>query len=138
LDYDCNRYIGKNHPFALFFYPLYFLEKGGATMSSLGDRLARMRGFRRMSQQDLAERTGLKVQNISRIETDQREHVRSDTLRRLAEALECSTDYLVGLTDDPTPPQRPRRKRPAQDVVAAGRVAAGTRAGGPADEGDVA
>ena len=79
-------------------------------MGSLGDRLARMRGFRRMSQQDLAERTGLKVQNISRIETDQREHVRSDTLRRLAEALDCSTDYLVGLTDEPQPSRRRRGK----------------------------
>jgi transcriptional regulator with XRE-family HTH domain len=79
-------------------------------MDSLGDRLARIRGFRRMSQQDLAERTGLKIQNISRIETDQREHVRSDTLRRLAEALDCSTDFLVGLTDDPQPPRRRRRK----------------------------
>jgi transcriptional regulator with XRE-family HTH domain len=63
-----------------------------------------------MSQQDLAELTGLKVQNISRLETEQREHVRSDTLRRLAEALDCSTDYLVGLTDDPQPPKRRRRK----------------------------
>lgn len=79
-------------------------------MASLGDRLARIRGFRRMSQQDLADRTGLKVQNISRIETEQREHVRSDTLRRLAEALDCSTDYLVGLTDDPQPVKRRRRK----------------------------
>ena len=84
-------------------------------MGSLGDRLAWVRGFRRMSQQELAESTGLKVQNISRIETDQREHVRSDTLRRLAEALDCSTDYLVGLTDDPAPPKkrpRPRKARP--------------------------
>ena len=79
-------------------------------MDSLGDRLARIRGFRRLSQQELADRTGLKVQNISRIETDQREHVRSDTLRRIAEALDCSTDYLVGLTDDPQPPRRRRRK----------------------------
>jgi transcriptional regulator with XRE-family HTH domain len=77
-------------------------------MASLGDRLARIRGFRRMSQQDLAARTGLKVQNISRIETDHREHVRSDTLRRLAEALGCSTDYLVGLTDEPQPLQPPQ------------------------------
>jgi transcriptional regulator with XRE-family HTH domain len=81
-------------------------------MDSLGDRLARIRGFRRMSQQDLASRTGLKVQNISRIETDHREHVRSDTLRRLAEALDCSADFLVGLTDDPQPPRRRRKAAP--------------------------
>ena len=78
-------------------------------MDSLGDRLARIRGFRRMSQQDVAERTGLKVQNISRLETDHRAHVRSDTLRRLAEALDCSTDYLVGLTDELQPPKRRRK-----------------------------
>jgi transcriptional regulator with XRE-family HTH domain len=79
-------------------------------MDSLGDRLARVRGIRRMSQQSLAQRSGLKVQNISRLETDQREHVRSDTLRRLAEALGCSADYLVGLTEDPTPPKRSRSR----------------------------
>jgi transcriptional regulator with XRE-family HTH domain len=62
-----------------------------------------------MSQQDVAERTGLKVQNISRLETDHRAHVRSDTLRRLAEALDCSTDYLVGLTDELQPPKRRRK-----------------------------
>ena len=83
-------------------------------MDSLGDRLARVRGVRRMSQQDLATRTGLKVQNISRIETDQREHVRSDTLCRLAEALRCSTDYLVGRSDEIEPPKkRPRPRKTA-------------------------
>jgi len=65
-----------------------------------------------MSQQMLAQRTGLKVQNISRMETDQRVHVRSDTLRRLADALGCTSDYLLGLTDDPTPPKRPRFRTP--------------------------
>jgi transcriptional regulator with XRE-family HTH domain len=85
-------------------------------MSSLGNRLARVRGVRRMSQGDLAQRTGLKVQNISRLETDQREHVRSDTLRRLAEALDCSTDYLVGLVEDPTPPRMRPRPRTAARV----------------------
>ena len=79
-------------------------------MESLGDRLARIRGFRRMLQQDVADLTGLKVQNISRLERDHREHVRSDTLKRLAEALDCSTDFLVGLADDPQPTRRRRRK----------------------------
>jgi transcriptional regulator with XRE-family HTH domain len=85
-------------------------------MDSLGDRLARMRGCRGMSQRELAERTGLKVQHISRIETDQREHVRSDTLRRLAEALHCSTDYLVGMVDTPTPPRKRPRPRTTAPV----------------------
>jgi transcriptional regulator with XRE-family HTH domain len=78
-------------------------------MASLGDRLARIRGFRRMSQQDVADLTGVKVQNLSRLEQDHRVHVRSDTLRRLAQALDCSADYLLGLTDDPQPPRRRRK-----------------------------
>ena len=85
-------------------------------MDSLGDRLARMRVFRGISQRELAERTGLKVQNISRIETDQRAHVRSDTLRRLAEALGCSTDYLVGLAEASVPPRWRRRPRKPMPV----------------------
>jgi transcriptional regulator with XRE-family HTH domain len=75
-------------------------------MSSLGARLTYVREVRGLSQQDLAQRTGLKVQNISRLETGHRVHVRSDTLLRLAEALRCSADYLIGLTDDPTPRRR--------------------------------
>ena len=79
-------------------------------MNSLGERLAQMRAGRRMSLRELAERTGVKAQNISRIETGDRKHVRSDTLQRFAEALECTTDYLLGRTDDPRPPrQRPRK-----------------------------
>ena len=38
----------------------------------------------------------------------------ADTLLRLAEALGCSLDYLVGRTDDPTPtPKRPRTRKTA-------------------------
>jgi len=81
-------------------------------MESLGKRLARVREFRHLSQPALAKRTGLKVQNISRIETGQREHVRSDTLCRLAEALHCSTDYLVGRSDEIEPPTK--RSRPGK------------------------
>jgi transcriptional regulator with XRE-family HTH domain len=95
-----------------YFFIRYIFRGKGVTMAeTLGDRLARIRGYRRMSQQDLADRTGLKVQNISRLETDHREHVRSDTLVRLADGLQVSTDYLLGRTNDPTPPTRRVRGR---------------------------
>ena len=84
--------------------------------SRLGDRLARMRAWRGMSLRELAERTGLKAQNISRIETGDRTHVRSDTLQRLAEALECTADYLLGMADDPTPPRKRPQPRKAAPV----------------------
>ena len=83
-------------------------------MSHLGARLAHVREVRGLSQTDVALRTGVKVQNISRLEKGRRVHVRSDTLLRLADALQCSTDYLLGRCDDPRPPRtRPRRRTPA-------------------------
>jgi transcriptional regulator with XRE-family HTH domain len=82
-------------------------------MDSLGDRLARLRGGRGMSLRELAEQTGVKAQNLSRLETNHRRHVRSDTLQRLADALDCSTDYLLNRTDDPRPPKRPQPRTPA-------------------------
>jgi HTH-type transcriptional regulator, competence development regulator len=85
-------------------------------MSSLGDRLAQRRAGRGLSLRELGVRTGLKAQNISRVETGERTHVRSDTLERLAEALGCSTDYLLGRTDDPTPPTKRPRSRKAAPV----------------------
>ena len=82
-------------------------------MQSLGERVAHARTLGNMTQQALAERSRLRFQNISRLETNHRAHVRSDTLRRLAEALGCSADYLLGLTDDPTPPPKRPRSRTA-------------------------
>ena len=86
-------------------------------MNSLGERLARMRASRRMSLRELAERTGVKAQNISRVETGDRKHVRSDTLERFAEALKCTTDYLLGRTDDPRPTPPAKRPRPRKAPV---------------------
>jgi transcriptional regulator with XRE-family HTH domain len=79
-------------------------------MDSLGARLAHTRKDQGLTLHQLAERTGLKLQNISRIEQGHRTHVRSDTLQRLADALDVSADFLLQRTDDPAPP--PKRPRP--------------------------
>jgi transcriptional regulator with XRE-family HTH domain len=80
----------------------------------LGDRILRRRRELNLTQAAVAEKTGLKQFHISRIESGDIKDAKGDTLRRLAEALDCSTDYLVGLTDDPQPLKRRRRK--ADDV----------------------
>ena len=64
---------------------------------TLGQRLVSIREKRGLSQVEVAKLTGLKVQNISRLETETRKHVRSDTLFRLALVLECSADELIGI-----------------------------------------
>jgi len=64
------------------------------------DRLRAMRELRQLSQTQLATRSGLQPSVISHFETGRR--VPSfDNLRRLAEALEVTADYLLGRTGEP-------------------------------------
>jgi transcriptional regulator with XRE-family HTH domain len=67
-----------------------------------GDRLARIRELRQLSQADLAEMVGLGMQQIYRYENGKTQPD-GDVVARIAQALEVSTDFLLGLTDSPTP-----------------------------------
>ena len=66
----------------------------------LGEKVKRLRGERRLSQQELAERAGVSQTIISRLETKSRTNVNADVLKGLAKALGCTTDYLVGMHED--------------------------------------
>lgn len=63
-------------------------------------RLQALRNERELSQEDLAKRTGLQATAVSHFETGTRKPS-FDNLRRLADALETTVDYLMGRTDDP-------------------------------------
>ena len=78
-------------------------------MHLLAERLRAAREARGLSQTSLAVQTGLNLGNINELEQRRKASVRADTLVSLAASLGVSTDYLLGLTDDPRP--RPRRKR---------------------------
>ena len=67
---------------------------------SLGQRVRQQRQRLGMSQQDLAEKTLIQQTLISRIERGTNTNPHADVLKRLALALRCSIDYLVGLYDD--------------------------------------
>jgi transcriptional regulator with XRE-family HTH domain len=56
--------------------------------------------LRKWSQSDLASRAGLPPSSIAHFETGARKPS-FDTLRRLANALEVTTDYLLGRVADP-------------------------------------
>jgi transcriptional regulator with XRE-family HTH domain len=56
--------------------------------------------LRKWSQSQLAEKADLPPSSIAHFETGTRKPS-FDTLRRLANALEVSTDYLLGRVDDP-------------------------------------
>ena len=63
-------------------------------------RLKAARDLRGLSQGELAGRAGLPPSSIAHFETGPRKPS-FDTLRKLANALEVTTDYLLGRTDDP-------------------------------------
>jgi transcriptional regulator with XRE-family HTH domain len=61
--------------------------------------LRRAREDKRLSQTDLAERTGLQPSAVSHFETGKRAPS-FENLKRLADALAVSVDYLLGRTDE--------------------------------------
>jgi transcriptional regulator with XRE-family HTH domain len=67
---------------------------------SLGTRVRERREAIGMTQQDVAEKTGIQQTLISRIERGVNANPHADVLLRLARALHCSIDWLVGLYDE--------------------------------------
>lgn len=64
------------------------------------ERLKAARDLRGLNQGDLAGRAGLPPSSIAHFESGSRKPS-FDTLRKLANALEVTTDYLLGRTNDP-------------------------------------
>ena len=63
-------------------------------------RLREMREHRNLKQSELAERAGLQAAAVSHFETGRRAPS-FDNLRRLADTLNVTTDYLMGRADEP-------------------------------------
>ena len=83
-------------------------------MGVLGKRLRERREHLGLSQMEVAKQARIIQGDLSLLERGKKRALWADTLQRLAEALECSLDYLAGRTDDPHPPRR-RRRRPVND-----------------------
>jgi transcriptional regulator with XRE-family HTH domain len=67
---------------------------------TLGDRLRAVRRRLGVSQVELAEKSGVAQQSISRVEQNERLYLRSDVLARLVKALGVSADELLGTAPD--------------------------------------
>jgi len=65
------------------------------------ERLKVARDLRKWSQGDLANRAGMPPSSIAHFESGSRKPS-FETLRRLANALEVTTDFLLGRVDDPS------------------------------------
>ncbi len=78
-----------------------------------GQRILQRRRELHLSQAELAARVGCPTALISHIERDKQD-VFSKRLALIATALDVSADYLLGLTDNPRPRQKPAK--PADDT----------------------
>jgi transcriptional regulator with XRE-family HTH domain len=80
---------------------LYDIVYSLSSMSEIfSERLRNARQMRELSQSDLAEKTGLQPSAISHFETGRRAPS-FDNLKVLSDALQVTTDYLLGRVDQP-------------------------------------
>lgn len=79
-------------------------------------RIYELRNRRKWSQTELAARSGLSQNAISAYEGGTKQ-AGSLAIAALAQALECSADYLLELTDDPTPSRLSTDLTPNEQAV---------------------
>lgn len=70
---------------------------------NLGERVHLLRRRLGWTQRELAQAASMNSNNLARIERSEIPDPGGQSVARLALVLETSTDYLLGLTDDPTP-----------------------------------
>jgi HTH-type transcriptional regulator, competence development regulator len=78
-----------------------YIERRGKMSEILGKRLKYIRDKKGVSQTFVAGKIGVKNNTLSGYESGRREPD-SETLRKLAEFYEVSTDYLLGVSDTPS------------------------------------
>jgi transcriptional regulator with XRE-family HTH domain len=81
-----------------------------------GERLRARRQQLALRQQTLAHDMGAAQGWISELENGKQTRLEAETVYRFAQALGCTTDYLLGVSDDPTPPPQRQRSRTAAPV----------------------
>lgn len=65
-------------------------------MNTIGDRIRSLREFRDLTQEQLADRAGVSVDTVRKLEQNLRQSARINTLRALARALDVQLERLVG------------------------------------------
>lgn len=73
-------------------------------MSQVGDRIRELREERDWSQREFAKRVGINYSVVNRIELGKR-NVEDHELAKIADVFGVTTDYLLGRTDNPNPPE---------------------------------
>jgi transcriptional regulator with XRE-family HTH domain len=82
-----------------------------ALLDTFGERVKTIRLERKWTQQELADLMQAPRTWVSDLENAGQRGIAAETVVRFAKALEVSTDYLLGLTDDQAPRQARARAR---------------------------
>ena len=69
-------------------------------MRAMGERVLLLRRRAALSQHELAQKAGIDVMTISRLERGAKKRLEVEPLARLSRALGVSADYLLGVQDD--------------------------------------
>jgi transcriptional regulator with XRE-family HTH domain len=86
-------------------------------MEGFGQRVSTARGKHGWTRRELAKRAGLHEQHLANVERGQRHRIEAKTIIKLARALGCTTDALLGLVEDEATAQAtPKRSRPRKAV----------------------
>ncbi|KNZ68670.1 HTH-type transcriptional regulator ImmR [Thermincola ferriacetica] len=73
----------------------------------IGKRIRMTRKSKGLTQEELAKLVNKSAQVISNWERGYTSTINYDDIYRLSSALNVSSDYLIGRTDDPSPPSEP-------------------------------
>lgn len=71
------------------------------------ERLKKLRAINKINQQNLADIIGVSRSTVAMWETNSSQPD-YDTLKKIADFFNVSVDYLLGRTDDPSPPKSPK------------------------------
>src|SRR5689334_20924945 len=69
-------------------------------MEGFGQRVIHARNKHGWTRRELARRAGLHEQHVADVERGMRHRIEAETIIKLAQALGCTTDYLLGVGDD--------------------------------------
>ena len=84
-------------------------------MEGFGQRVITARMQQGWTRRELAKRAGLHEQHLANVERGNRYRIEAETIIKLADALQVSTDYLLG-RQDPTPAKKRSRPRTAVPI----------------------
>lgn len=80
------------------------ISKAESRFEKMRRRINEMRETAGMSMEDLAQKSNIPIETIENIGTGKGASMDIDRLSRIAKVLNTNTDYLLGFSDDSTPP----------------------------------